>query len=345
MFRNLKKKIILSSIERKKVKEPFDEQAAESFELSPEDDININNSHFFTASDPRTGEFLSIRLGMRNNSDYEIFVLYRKDNLFFVHEKDSYAPEDCPVKFSMVESGKIWKVTFNGSLKNASSGELLDASMDLTFNALYPIYDFVYHADRFNGMAESLAREKWDRAFFAELGKNNQRHYEQDGHISGTVTLAGVSSAVDLHSVRDHSFGRREWNMMNDHIWLLAITEEGKVLSFSIVNYPRMKRIFSGYTNILSDRMETLRDYEVLQYDASDGLGSDVLRLKCIFSGGRMLEVEARRAANVRCSFGGGCFAFQESVADFRIDGKKAYGTLEYGFNALPSRWEGFSKI
>jgi len=345
MLKNLKKKLILSYFERKKIKEPFDEEASECFELSEADDIHINNSHFFTASDARTGETLSIRLGMRNNSDYEIFVLYKKGNLFLVHEKDSYAPQDCPVKFTKVETGKIWRVEFNGRLRNPDEGELVDASIELTFTADYPIYDFVYHADQFNGMAESIAREKWNKAFFAELGRNNQRHYEQDGSIRGTITIAGESSVINLHAVRDHSFGRREWDMMNDHIWLLAVTEEGKVLSYSIVNYPKMKRIFSGYTNILSGRMETLRDYEMLCYDAANGLGGDILKFKCTFPGGKVLDVEAKRTANVRCVFGEGCYSFQESFADFRINGMKATGTLEYGFNKLPMRWEGFSRI
>jgi len=345
MLKILKKKLILSYFERKKIREPFDEEAAEGFELSSDDDVFINNSHFFTASDARSGETLSIRLGMRNGSPYEIFVLYKNGSLFLVHEFDSYAPDECPVKFTKVQTGKIWKISFDGRLRNASSGVIVKARMDLTFSAHYPIYDFIYHADQFNGMAESIAREKWNKSFFAELGRNNQRHYEQDGHICGTVELEGKTFGIDLHAVRDHSFGRREWDLMNDHIWLLAVTEEGKVLSFSIVNYPRMKRIFSGYTNVLSDSMETLRDYEMLLYDSAGGLGGDTLKFKCFFPGGKVLDVEAHRTARVRCEFGSGCFAFQESFADFSINGLKATGTLEYGFNALPSRWEGFSKL
>lgn len=345
MLKYFKKKLILSYFERKKVKDPFNEEASENFELSPNDDIFINNSHFFTASDAHTGETLSIRLGMRNGTNYEVFVLYRKGDLFLVQEKDNYPPEECPVKFTRVKTGKEWKIDFNGLLTNTVDGNTVDTSISLTFNADYPIYDFVYHADQFNGMAESIAREKWNKCFFSELGRNNQRHYEQDGTVRGSMTVAGKSFGIDLHAVRDHSFGRREWDMMNDHIWFLAVTEDGKVLSYSIVNYPMMKRIFSGYTDILSDSMETLRDYEMVHYDSANGVGGDLLSLKCIFPGGKVLDVEARRTANARCVFGGGTYVFQESFADFRINGIKATGTLEYGFNAQSSRWEGFNKL
>jgi len=344
MFKSLKKRLILSYLEKKKVKEPFNEEAAESYELAADADINQNNSHFFTASNVQ-GETLSIRLGMRNSSDYEIFVLYRNGNRFLVHEKDSYAPEECPVRFIKLQTGKCWRTEFKGCLRDTATGEVKDAEIIVDFTATFPIYDFIYHADQFNGMAESIAREKWNKSFFAELGKNNQRHYEQDGHLKGWVRFGQEEFSVDLPCVRDHSFGRREWDMMNDHIWFLGITEQGRVLSFSIVNYPRMKRIYSGYTDICTGQMQTLRDYEITRYTDNGGLGGDVLELKCLFPEGNVLDVTIHRDNNVACYFGGGKYMFQEGLGEFTINGRKARGTIEYGFNADPKRWEGYSKL
>jgi len=345
----LKKKLILSYLERKKRTEPFDAQAAENFSLSPEDGININNSHFFTASSP--SETLSLRLGMRNQSEWEIFVLYRNGNRFLVHEKDSYPPSECPVRFECLEVGKRWAVSFKGRLRDSASSEVKDAEIHVVFDAQWPIYDFTYHADQFNGMAESIAREKWNKDFFAELSRNNQRHYEQPGHINGTLDFGSEHFDIDLCCVRDHSFGCREWDLMNDHIWLLGITPEGRVLCFSIVNYPRLKRIYSGYTNLFSDKLETLRDYEILSYDHNSGLGGESLKLRCIFPEGKKVDVSIRRDFNVKCLFGGGKYAFQEGLGEFSFDfgAQKGClpgrGTLEYGFNLNPERWEGFSRI
>jgi len=344
MIKALKEKLILSLMERKKKKTAFDAVAAELYELAPEADIHQNNSHFFTASNI-SGETLSIRLGMRNNSDYEVFVLFRTaDGRFFVHEKDHYRPQECPVRFQCLEVASKWRVSFDGLLKEVGSSKTFEASVDVEFTASYPIYDFFYHADRFNGMASSIAREKWDKAFFASLSKNDQRHYEQPGRIVGTVKLASEIFNIDLCCVRDHSFGRREWDMMNDHIWLLGITQDNKVLCFSIVNYPAMKRIYSGYTDFFTGRLETLRDYDILDYDASNGLGPERLKLRCHFSDQRTLDVEIVRDSNVKCIFDGGKYIFQEGLGDFTIGGKAGRGTIEYGFNGDDSRWEGYLK-
>jgi len=339
-MRKLKEKLILSYLEHKKRKEPFDASAAELYELPQDADINMNNSHFFTASNV-SGETLSIRLGMRNDSDFEIFVLYRSaDGRFFTHEKDCYAPSQCPVRFECREIAEKWHISFKGKLLNVETSESLDATIDVDFTAQYPIYDFLYHADIFTGMVRAIAREKWNKAFFEAAGKNNQRHYEQAGRLCGSVAIAGERFVIDLCCVRDHSFGRREWNLMNDHIWFLGVTENDKVLSFSIVNYPAMKRIFSGYTNIFEDRMETLRDYEILEYNHNNGSGPDLMKLRCHYSQGRFLDVTIKRDCNVKCLFGDGCYSFQEGLGAFDISGVPGRGTIEYGFNRDGSRWE-----
>jgi len=343
--KSLKKALILKYFESKKTKEPFDAEAAEGFELPADADININNSHFFTASN-ESGETLSIRLGMRNDSDFEIFVLWRsRDGRFLVHEKDSYSPAECPVKFIKLETEKRWRTEFNGRLREMATGEVRESSISVEFEARLPIYDFVYHADRFTGMAESIAREKWNKDFFAELSRNNQRHYEQTGHMKGEVHFGDESFVVDLPCVRDHSFGRREWDLMNDHIWFCCQNDEGEALSYSIVNYPRMKRIYSGYTNMGSPVNLTLRSQEITAYDPSEGLGGDKLVLDCVFADGKKRHIELVRTDNVKCVFGGGKYVFQEGLAEFTIDGKRARGTIEYGFNTDPKRWEGYSLL
>lgn len=340
----LKRKLILSFLERRKKKEPFDLEASETFSLPGEADININNSHFFTASS-LDGSNLSIRLGMRNGADWEIFVLYRDNKRFLVHERDNWTSGSCPVSFVMLEAGKKWRIEYDGKLRDCATGEVLDSKITVVFSASLPIYDFMYHADRFNGMADAIAREKWNKDFFNEIGRNNQRHYEQTGRIEGYVQCGGELISMDMPCVRDHSFGRREWDLMNDHLWCLGITEKGEALCFSIVNYPRMKRIFSGYTNIGSVENLTLRDYEVTHYETDLGKGGDMLGFRCFFPDGKPVDVSIRRTDNVCCTFDGGKYVFQEGLGDFTIDGVRARGTIEYGFNGDRRRWEGFDKI
>ena len=76
-------------------------------------------------------------------------------------------------------------------------------------------------------MAGAIANEKWDRTYFDELQQvSGQCHYEQEGVLEGNLSLGSQTLPFRLPCVRDHSFGKRDWNYMNNHLWLMAVSPQ-----------------------------------------------------------------------------------------------------------------------
>lgn len=359
----IKTKIIIAGINHKRKTHPFLLEEFEKHQLPEDASPLLNNSYYFGGNNTQ-GESLIFRFAFRKHLS-EAFILYTKDKKFYVIEQQEFAADQCPIKVECLEPGKLWRCVFNGKMKDTETGEVFDSSFDVTYTARLPIFDSLYHADS-TGMAKAFAREKWNKRFFAEamssdMGmasaidrdknpdqikeeqrRNEQHHYEQTGWMKGSITIGADTHSVDLGSVRDHSFGKRDWNFMNNHIWLMAITDEGQTMNLQLVNYPRVKRIYVGYTDLHEDRNYSLVDYQILEYDHNDGLGSDVIRVDMTFNNGKTYHVKATREVNLLTPFDGGNFYFQEGIANFDINGTPARGTIEYGFNKDRSRWDSY---
>ena len=346
----IKEQIVLKAIEKKRKSTPFDLTEAELHQLPQTEDKLINNSYYF-GGNSTDGHSLIFRIAYRCYG-CEVFVLYTREGKFYTIDKQAFARGEEPIRLTCMEPGKRWRLEFDGILQDNATGELLPSRFDVTYTATLPPFHAMYHAC-FIGMARAFAREKWTKEFFAEamssdMGtdkspeskKNQQHHYEQTGRFSGMIEIGGQSCPVEMTAIRDHSFGKRDWNYMQDHIWLMAMTDAGEALNFSIVNYPRLKRIFVGYTNIGLDHNVSLKDYKLLEYDHNNGLGTDRIVVECLFTDGRRLLVKAQRKENVVTPFDGGNYYFQEGIADYDISGVKARGTIEYGFNGDSSRWD-----
>jgi len=361
--RYIKERIIVAGILKKRREQPLDIEEYERFTLPADAGPLMNNSYYFGGSST-DGESLIFRCAFRSHLS-ELFIMYTKNGRLLVSPEQQFTPDGCPVKVECMEPGRLWHMTFVGDLRDESTGEILPSGFDITFTARLPIFDSMHHSDP-RTMARGFAAEKWNRKFFAEamssdMGMSSsldrgdaeavkarqkqqeQHHCEQAGHFDGTITIAGETSVINLHATRDHSYGKRDWNYMNDHIWLMPITEKGETLNLQLVNYPPVKRIFLGYSNIGSDRNWSMKDYKILEYDHNDGLGSDVIVLDCRFNDGRKYRVRAERKCNILTPFDGGNFYFQEGIADYDINGIKARGTIEYGFNRDRSRWDGYN--
>lgn len=348
----IKTAIMKWMMEKKRKAEPFDGKAADSFQLPANAGPMINNSYFFGANDP-TGHSLIMRVGYRNTGFAEVFVIYtnKQKNLFFTSEKESYPIAECPMKVEILEPEKRLRVMFDGNLKNESTGEIVPCKYDLEFTATLPIFSAFHHSD-FRGMAQAFARAKWNKEFFKEAGGDTgmssddkkiakQIHYEQAGHFAGEMTIGGKNIWIDMPGSRDHAYGKRDWDYMSDHIWIMVTTAKGETFNFSMVNYPKVEKVFCGYTNIGYDHDESLIGYKVIQWDACDGKAPDVFIVDCKFTDGKWYRVTCKREYNLYLQFGGGVFFFQEGVGEVDINGIKARGSIEYGFNRNKNRWVG----
>ncbi len=335
----IKRFFVKRNMKNKIKNKPMDIVKDEFYTLPEDAGIMQNNSFFFGGYDAKNGESLVMRLGIRNLDYREIFVLYKTKSGLLVNGKDYYGLDEVPLKVECITPNKEWKVTFDGTLYEQETNAPHKVEFSYIWTARRDAFDFFYTAQS-PYMIDSSANCKWNDEFKNSVGKNEQRHYEQPGYMKGEIIIDGVKSAIDMPAGRDHSFGYRDWNDMSEHIWLFACTEKGDVFNYSLVDYNILKNCQFGICDIDKDRLLSIKKNEILYYDFNDGLGGDEFKTKMTLEDGTVLNVKVKRVGNQKTEYQQGDYYFQEGFAEFDINGVKAFGSLEYGFNKDKSRWE-----
>lgn len=327
MFFNLKKKIISKSIEKRIKQHPFDFQYAENFTLKDEADSLMNNSYYFSAHDEKMSVFA--RLGRRKGVDETWFVIYQEGQVYTLKE-ESFASGDSPLHVE--KKGEDWILSFQG-LVNEKDGILFRAE----FHPKRSPIDFTTDmpAER---MAIGIANERWTRTFFENLQNiSGQCHYEQEGVLEGRMTLNGIPASFCLPCVRDHSFGKRDWNYMNNHLWLMAVSSPCQ-LNYSLVSYPALSVLEVGHYRNGND-MHYMSQADLNLEEVNRGTVPSCLKFKMTLDDDRVIDVEAEVLTGVTYHFQDGSYILHENVAEFRIDDNVCRGILEIGFNKDQSRY------
>ena len=317
----LKKKIMCRAITQRNRQHPFDYQQAENFSLEGGTDSWINNSYYFSAHDGNLSVF--IRLGRRVNVEETWFVVYQDGKLYSL--KQEFFPQgQSPVRVE--KAGENWSVSYQGPV---NENDVVD------FHAMFtprqkPI-DFTTDMPAAR-MATGMANEKWSKTFFHELQHvSGQCHYEQEGVLEGRMSLNGKTLDFQLPCVRDHSFGRRDWNYMNNHLWLMAVSES-RQFNYSFVSYPVMSALEVGH---LRDEagMHFMQQADLDFHQLAQGTVPAELSFRMRLDDGRTIPVSAKVLTGVAYHFQDGQYVLYENIAEFSVDGKPCRGILEIGFN------------
>ena len=327
MFYSLKRTIICKSIDKRVKQHPFDYQYAESFSLEGEKDPLINNSYYFSAHDENMSFFA--RLGKRVNVDETWFALYFDGKLYSL--KQEFFPNgSSPILVEKI--GENWVVSYQGKLNEND-----ETTFHATFIAHQKPIDFTSNmpAER---MATGIANEKWNKAFFEQLQNvSGQCHYEQEGVLEGQLTLNGRTMDFHLPCVRDHSFGKRDWNYMNNHLWLMAVSPS-RQFNYSLVSYPVMSVLEVG--NYRDEAgMHYLMQADLDFQQINQGTVPRELSFQVQLDNSPSIHVAAKVLAGVTYHFQEGQYILHENIAEFSIEGKACRGILEIGFNGNRSRW------
>jgi len=353
---------IMESMMAKRKKELFNYTEADLFTLPEGASPIINNSWFFGGDSPDKTS-MKMRLGIRSHGMAEVFLIWiGPDGRFLATDKQLYRMEECPIRVENVIPGRDWNVWFNGDVVDMEDGTRHCVDMSFKYIARLPIVHPMYDGSTL-GMSQALAKMPWNRKFFTDLAGDTglgevdktirQVHYEQTGRMEGTISIDGVTAPFSIPGIRDRAFGKRDWNYMDCHVWLVAVTARGEACNVSIVSYPHAKRFFCGYTDIGCDRNFTMVDYKMVSYDHCGGKGPDVMAMDCSFANGKCYRITAHRTHELFTPFDDGNFYFHEGVGDFtfvEIPGLgvapaegapsiKARGTIELGWNKDSSRW------
>ena len=327
MFFGLKKKIMSRAIAKRNKQYPFDYNYAEDFSLDGETDTLLNNSYYFSAHDENMSFFA--RLGRRTDKEETWFVI-RLDGQLYSLDKEIFPQGASPIRVE--KRNGLWTITYEGKFNEQDQ---------ITFRAAFtpkqqPI-DFTSNmpAER---MATGVANEHWNKQFFSELQNiSGQCHYEQEGELNGSMTLNGKTTEFHLPCVRDHSFGKRDWNYMNNHLWLMAVSAS-RQFNYSMVSYPVMSVLEVGNYRDNTGQHYMLQANLDLQ-TVSDGSIPQELSLQMLLDNGKQVSVQVKKLTGVTYHFQNGQYILHENIADFLIDGNPCRGILEIGFNCDSNRY------
>lgn len=315
------------AINKRNQEHPFDYQYAENFSLDGVEDPWINNSYYFSAHDEKMSIFA--RLGKRVNADETWFAVYYENKIYSL--KQEFFPNGAsPIVVEKIDDQ--WTLSYQGKLNDND-----EIDFHAKFVAIQKPIDFTSNmpAER---MATGIANEKWNKAFFEQLQNvSGQCHYEQEGVLEGQLTLNGQTIDFHLPCVRDHSFGRRDWNYMNNHLWLMAVSSS-RQLNYSFVSYPVMSALEVGnYRN--ETGMHYLMQADLDFHKINQGVIPQELSLNVKLDNGQTIQVAAKVLAGVTYHFQDGQYILHENIAEFSIDGNVCRGILEIGFNRDSSRY------
>jgi len=333
----LKVSIITSFINKSKKKNPFDENKAELFQLPEDADASMNNSYYFSAHDASKGNSLIFRLGKRGGGYCEVWFAcrdYKGD--YWVNGEQLFKMTECPASVKCLEAGKKWEFAFKGKLSSVK--QEITASFNGTFTASTDIFEFSRHMDT-APLARALSKEKWSGNFLKNLKENHQVHYEQQGNIEGTLMLGDRSIKINYTAMRDHSYGKRDWNYMDRHIWLMALLENGDALNVNMVRYPAVRELQTGYFissggTICVDSVTSMDDLEC------NGHVPSAFKYTVKLADGRILQVNCKKELEFIFPFDDEKYTIFEGIGSFKLEnGITGRGIIEFGFNGDVSRW------
>ncbi len=336
----LKRAMMKSIINKKKKKQPFDYETAEAFTIDDTGDGAFNNSYYFSAHSKDSEESLYTRLGLRDDGSAEVWVFYNKGEKQYFLEPMLFTAQTSPLKVFLDDN--IWAFSFEGELLD-EKGAKYNAKLNCTFTAHGGAVDFFYHMPSVR-VATAMAQDKWTKEYFAGISENNSVHYEQEGRLTGELTLNGKSIPIDLPCLRDHSYGRRVWGYMNNHLWLAAVDNDC-TFNFSMVSYPSMSILEVGHLREKSAPVEYVVKADYDRNVIATGETPKHIQLELTTNEKRKVSVQADLLHAKTYVFANGDYTFVEGIADITVDGIACRGILEVGFNRDETRFMNGKKV
>lgn len=343
---NIKKAIIEKKIRAQNVKEPFQLLKSEQFQLDYDGDFYKINSYYFSAHHAE-GESLFIRKAVRGNQTAEVWFCYHTKEATYVNTIQTFSSLDTSVDVTLIEVGKKWKFSFHGEVSKTKidafkvahlTDEVIRIYVEGIFDATTEIFDFVTHLKP-SLTAEAFAKEKWDHVWKERMKLNQQAHYEQQGIMSATINLNGQSKAFTSIAMRDHSFGRRDWNYMERHIWLMTLLNESTSVNYNLVKYPHVQNLKTGYydkNNIVTQiakgtTMQKMPTLSEMPFDFYYHIELDEQP--------KHLDIHTITEVIVPFVMQDGDYTVYETIACFQVNDEKGRGIAEFGFSKDKSNW------
>ncbi|MEM1417071.1 MAG: hypothetical protein AAGH15_19395 [Myxococcota bacterium] len=231
-------------------------------------------------------------------------------------------------RWDVLEAGKRLRVSYEGPLVQGETTH--DAALDLVFEGRSPVVDFTDGVAA-KATAAALAREPWTRRFFEQLGEIRVVHYEQTGRLRGTVRLGADTREIDVVSMRDHSFGRRDWRSWRRHVWFSGIREDGVGFTMAHVLYDFVGPLTAGFW--MDGAPMTLAEATPMDAVGAAGEIPPAFTLDLRLRDGTRHRVPVATDEVFRFDLGPGEYTIHEAIARFELGGQPAVGICEFGWS------------
>ncbi|KAK3927410.1 CDK5RAP3-like protein [Frankliniella fusca] len=174
------------------------------------------------------------------------------------------------IRLQPVEPLKTWCVEFDGVMKlQEDPSKQFNVKLRGVWTAGWPAFNYDTDTNP-HTMAKTVAVEEWSRDYFNRLKSAHQSHYEQMGHLRGSVQVDDVVHPLDLMSIRDHSTGPvRDFDLLYRYAFYMMFFEDGSMSSIIVVNQPcSVSRFESGYICLPGGEVHSMEwcDLELWQH-------------------------------------------------------------------------------
>lgn len=330
MFYKLKTKLIEKNIAKKNVSNPFNYESAESYELSKNATEWINNSYYFSAHEGDKSFFC--RLGIRIHQLETWFVILDGSDKYSLKE-ELFEVGKSPL--TIYKENDKWIISFIGEVVH-NDKEIVSLTFKGEFISTNKYLDFTSGMPPIR-MAKAIAQEKWNKTFFKELENvSGQTHYEQVGNLNISYQVKDNKKEFVLPCVRDHSFGKRDWSYMNNHLWLMAVSSKGQ-FNYSLVSYPAISVLEVG-NYIKDNRINYLLTADLDFNKISTGENINEISLNVKLDNGEVINVVANVVDTTVYHFQEDEYTLIENIATYKINNETFKGILEIGFNKDKTR-------
>ncbi|XP_050304866.1 uncharacterized protein LOC126742280 isoform X2 [Anthonomus grandis grandis] len=174
--------------------------------------------------------------------------------LFNSGEEESFEAEG--IKITTLEPMKKWRIYYKGNLRpHGNFSQHLDVTIDAIFHTDEPCYNFLIDLDPWS-MAKNFAYETWSIAYFKNVSKLHQLHYQQFGTIDMNITINKKEFKCNLDAVRDHTIAKhRDWGIFRRYALHWITTENGDHFSLlSLCQSVAFSRLQLGFMWKASER-------------------------------------------------------------------------------------------
>ncbi|PKL66702.1 MAG: hypothetical protein CVV28_09900 [Methanobacteriales archaeon HGW-Methanobacteriales-1] len=170
-----------------------------------------NESYYFNFHDKNNDLTAFMRIGNKVNKNEKSMFFYLMSPTMTAGIKLETPCDDKPLNIAGLEYEEIepgqWKLQYDGPIFNPLEKTEFKVTMDVTWEALNPIMDYVECVDeKETEMSSNVASE----------------HYEQFGKASGKIEIDGEIFEIDGLGERDLSRGIRAWGSPKMWMWINA---------------------------------------------------------------------------------------------------------------------------